>query len=96
AFSINVTSGKVIPLWAFSFFTAKSTAKLISAIMSVATGGANNDFAVAFGRTTANNNLYMVFLNDTNTGTAGGAKVSKIITLVKVGADFGNTDVCIF
>ena len=96
AFSINVTSGKVIPLWAFSFFTAKSTAKLISTIIAAATGGANNDFAVAFGRTTANNNLYMVFLNDTNTGTAGGAKVSKIITLVKVGADFGSTDVCIF
>ena len=95
-FSLN--SNKAVLLPSSVFFVAKNTAKLISAITAAAntTGGANNDFAIAFGRTTANNNLYMVFLRDTNTGTAGGAKVSKIVTLVKVGADFGNTDISIF
>jgi len=94
--SINVTSSAAFPLTKAQLFVAKNTAKLISAITAAATGGANNDFAIAFGRTTANNNLYMVFLKDNKTTTAGGAKVSKIVTLVKVGADFGNTDISIF
>ncbi len=79
-------------------FVAANTAKLISNVVNAANGGggANNDFAVAFGRTTVNNKLYLILLSDANIATSGGAKFVKIITLVNVGANFAAGNIFIF
>jgi|GEM_PF-6078424 len=95
--NINTTSGTMaVKLTSMQLFTGSNVAKLKTAVTMAANGASNNDFAIAFGRTTVNNKLYIVFLNDANTGTSMGAMFSKIITVANVPNGFGAGDIYIF
>jgi len=94
--NINITSMAAVALTMNQLFTGMSVAALRTAVTMAAAGGANNDFAIAFGRTTVNNKLYIVFLNDSNTTMAAGAMFSKIITVANVPNGFGAGDIQIF
>ena len=94
--NINTVSTMVATLTAMQLFTGMNTAALKTAVIAAANGGSNNDFAIAFGRTTVNNKLYIVFLNDANTGTSMGAMFSKIITVANVPNGFNAGDIQIF
>lgn len=83
-------------LTANRLFVNANYAKLVTAITMAANTGANDDRVIALGRTTAQNKLYLFLLNDTNTGMAGGAYISKVFTIATVGANFAATDIFIF